>query len=348
MLNIGVVGLGGISRRHIGELLKYDNAVIRAVCDIVPEKLKETGDQLNIPESHRFTDYRELVACPDVDAVEICTPNHLHVPIALEAVRAGKAIEVEKPLSTSYADGVDTLLAELKKTNLPNMMCFSYRFMPAVRYAKHLLESGKLGQIINVNVEYLQSGVFIPGRRLDWRFVKEYAGHGTLADLGAHLIDMTRFLIGDFESVYGMSNIIIKERRRLDSEALAPVGVDDLTGFMARLNGGVIANFLVTKCAIGESNTIKYEIYGTDGVIKFNLNHADTLTVCFAGENRTDGKSETIPVPEEFYLDQEFAFVQAASGQNTPYLPTVEDGAACQKVIDAVGRSAAENAVIML
>ena len=144
MLNIGVVGLGGISRRHIGELLKYDNAVIRAVCDIVPEKLKETGDQLNIPESHRFTDYRELVACPDVDAVEICTPNHLHVPIALEAVRAGKAIEVEKPLSTSYADGVDTLLAELKKANLPNMMCFSYRFMPAVRYAKHLLESGKL------------------------------------------------------------------------------------------------------------------------------------------------------------------------------------------------------------
>ena len=213
------------------------------------------GDRLNIPHNRRFTDYRQLIACEDVDAVEICTPNHLHVPMALEAVRAAKAVEAEKPLSTAYEHGAEKLFTAVKESDVPNMVCFSYRFKPAVRYAKHLMESGKLGKIINVTVEYLQSGVFIPGRRLEWRFVKEFAGSGTLGDLGIHLIDMARFLVGEFESVYAMSNTIVKERRKLDSEEMAPVLVDDITGFLARIHGGVIANFLVIKCAIGESNT---------------------------------------------------------------------------------------------
>lgn len=173
--------------------------------------------------------------------------------------------------------------------------------------------------------------------------MKEYAGSGTLGDLGIHLIDMARFLVGDFETVYAMSNTIVKERRKLDSDEMAPVLVDDITGFMARIHGGVIANFLVTKCAIGESNTIRYEIYGTDGIIKFNLNKPDEITVCFADESRVGGKTETLPVPKEYFLEQEYAFVEAAQRRTTPYFPSIEEGAKCQKILDAVVRSAEEN-----
>ena len=348
MEKIGIIGLGRISGNHIGQLLNCADAKITAVCDIDAEKLKSAGDRLNIPESHRFADYRELIACPDVEAVEICTPNYLHVPMALDVVRAGKAVEIEKPLSTTYENGVGELASEVNRTGLPAMMCFSYRFMPAVRYAKDLIEQGKLGKLINVMVEYLQSGVFIPGRKLEWRFVKEYAGSGTLGDLGVHLIDMTRFLVGDFESVYAMSKTVVTERQKLDSDEFAPVLVDDLTGMMARLKGGVIANMLFTKCAIGESNTIRFEIYGTDGIIKFNLNNPNEITLCFSGEKRTDGKQETIPVPEEYRHGQEYALVQAVQGNLTPYFPSVIEGAACQRILDAAVRSAAENRIVTL
>ncbi|MBE6612191.1 MAG: Gfo/Idh/MocA family oxidoreductase [Ruminococcaceae bacterium] len=346
MLNIGIIGVGRISGMHISQIRKYDTAHISAICDIDETKLQEVGDRLNIPQSHRFTDYRELISCPDVDAVEICTPNHLHVPFALEAVRAGKAVEVEKPLSTFYKDGVAELLKALEESGTPNMICFSKRFFPAVRYAKELIESGKLGQIINVSVEYLQSGAFIPGRKLEWRFVKEFAGSGTLGDLGIHLIDMARFLVGEFESVYAMSNTIVKERRKLDSDEMAPVLVDDITGFMARLEGNVIANFLVTKCAVGESESIRFEIYGTNGVIKFNLNNPEEITIRWADETRTGGNTETIKVPKEYYLDQEYAFIEAALGQMTPHFPSIAEGARCQKILDAVVCSVEENRVV--
>ena len=346
MLNIGIIGVGRISGMHIGQIKKYDTARISAICDIDETKLQEVGDRLNIPQSHRFTDYRELISCPDVDAVEICTPNHLHVPFALEAVRAGKAVEVEKPLSTFYKDGVAELLKALEESGTPNMICFSKRFFPPVRYAKELIESGKLGQIINVSVEYLQSGAFIPGRKLEWRFVKEFAGSGTLGDLGIHLIDMARFLVGEFESVYAMSNTIVKERRKLDSDEMAPVLVDDITGFMARLEGNVIANFLVTKCAVGETESIRFEIYGTNGVIKFNLNNPEEITIRWADETRTGGNTETIKVPKEYYLDQEYAFIKAALGQMTPHFPSIAEGARCQKILDAVVCSAEENRVV--
>lgn len=348
MVKIGIIGLGRISGGHIWGLKSCKDAKIVAVCDIDTEKLKSVGDQLDIPESHRFIDYHDLIACEDVEAVEICTPNYLHVPMAIDVIRANKSVEVEKPLSNEYENGVAELISEVEKRDKTAMMCFSYRFKPAVRYAKDLINEGKLGKILNVTIEYLQCGVFIPGRKLEWRFVKEYSGSGTVGDLGVHLIDMTRFLVGDFESVYAMSETVVKERQKLDSEEFAPVHVDDITAVMARLNGGIIANMLFSKCAIGESNTIKFEIYGTDGLIKFNLNDPEEITLCFADESRVSGKYETVKVPEKYRLGQEECFVKALHGEFTEHFPSVTEGAACQKVLDAMVKSAEENRIIEL
>lgn len=348
MIKIGIVGLGRISNQHIEGIQAAGNAKITAVCDIDKEKLQTVGDKLSIPTGYRFTDYNDLINCKEVDAVEICTPNYLHVPIATAAAKAGKHIEVEKPLGISASDGIDELMKVVKENNVVNMMDFSYRFKDAVRYAKHLIENGKLGKLINVNIEYLQSGVFIPGRRLEWRFVKEYAGSGTLADLGVHLIDMTRFLIGDFKSVFAVQSTVVKERMKLDSDEYAPVNVDDITSFVAKLDGDVIANFLVTKCAIGESNTIIYELYGTDGVLKFNLNNPTEITLCIGEVDKETNSLHTVNVPASFKLAEEECFIRSVHGEKLPYMPDITEGYKAQLVVDAVLKSAETQSVINL
>ena len=122
-LRVGIIGLGRISGIHINGLQNAKDAEIVAVCDIDEVKLKETGDKLSIPEEYRFTDYHDLINCDIVDAVEICTPNYLHVPMAIDVVNAGKPVNVEKPLGDVYDNRVPELLEALEKNPQPNMMC---------------------------------------------------------------------------------------------------------------------------------------------------------------------------------------------------------------------------------
>ena len=348
MVKIGIIGVGRISATHIAGIKKYGNSIITAICDIDEDKLNSVGDSLNIPKEFRFKNYIDLINCDEVEAVEICTPNYLHVPMAIDTVKAGKAVEIEKPLGLCVDEKTDELINLINENHVVNMMCFSYRFKAAVRYAKHLIEKGLLGKIVNVNIQYLQSGVFIPNRRLEWRFVKEYAGSGTLADLGVHLIDMTRFLLGEFKQVSAMQSTVVKERMKLDSDEYAPVLVDDITSFVAKLDDDVIANFMVTKCAIGEDNTIIYEIFGTDGVIKFNLNDPSELTVCVGEIDKETKSIHNVKVPNEYNLGQEECFIRTVKGESLPYFPDVAEGVAAQRVVDAILKSAETNSVIKI
>lgn len=157
---IGIVGVGGIACvRHIPELKDVKDCKISAICDIDKNRLKAVGDDLCIPEELRFTDYNDLINSTEVDAIEICTPNHLHVPIATAAVRAGKAINIEKPLSINLEE-CEPLKIALSENPTPNMMCFTYRFMPAIRYAKWILDNGLIGDVINVDVAFFKNSAF--------------------------------------------------------------------------------------------------------------------------------------------------------------------------------------------
>ena len=136
-VRVGIIGVGGIAQGvHLPQLLESPDAIVTAVCDIDTDTLNKVGDRCHIPQDHRFTDYHDLVRCPDVDAVEVCTPNNMHIPCAVAAVQAGKAINVEKPLALSREQALP-LMELLDRNPVPNMMCFSYRFRPAVRYAGH-------------------------------------------------------------------------------------------------------------------------------------------------------------------------------------------------------------------
>lgn len=335
-VKIGIIGVGGIAYgRHIPELKRIPECEITAVCDTDPQALQKAKEQLGLDDSHCFTDYRQLIDCTDVDAVEICTPNYLHVPMAVYAIEKGKPINVEKPLSVDFKSTLP-LKEALEKNNISNMMCFSYRFFPAVRFAKYILEKGLIGDVISVNVEYLKSSAFMEGRRLDWRFVKEYAGTGVLGDLGVHLIDMAEFLIGKIKSVSAVAGIVVKERKRLDSEEFANVETDDYCNFLAEIEGGVTGSFVITRCAIGNINTIKYDIFGTDGVISFNLNNPDILTVCIGEIDKKADGLHTVNVPKEFKITQEQMFIDMVNKKECKYLPTVDDGLRCQKILDGL------------
>lgn len=346
-LRVGIIGMGRISAVHISGLKEAKDAQIVAVCDIDEQKLNEAGDSLGIPPEYRFTDFRKLIRCDIVDAVEICTPNYLHVPMAYEAVRAGKPVNVEKPLSDTF-DKVPALLELLKAAPQPNMMCFSYRFRPAVRYAKRLISEGKIGRVLTVHIEYLQSGSFIEGRRMEWRFVKEYSGTGAIGDLGVHLIDMTRYLVGEIEAVCARKSTFVKQRKMLDSEVVGDVTTDDYCSFLADIEGGAVANFTVTRCAHGHSNTIKYDIFGTDGVISFNLNNPWELDVCLGIDEVKKMGLHTVKVPEEYDASQEQSFVDIALGRFKEPIADIGEGAKCQKIVDAIARSSEENRWIEL
>lgn len=336
MVRIGIIGVGGIANgAHIPGINKSEGGILTAICDTDSKALKKTGDKYNIPENLRFENYLDLIHCSEVDAVEICTPNYLHVKMAVDAVMAGKPINVEKPLSVNL-DEAEKLGDALKKHNVPNMMCFSYRFKPAVRYAKEIMKRGLLGDILSVNVEYLKSSAFWPGRRLDWRFIKEYAGTGVLGDLGVHLIDMAQFLVGDIKSVCAEAGIVVKQRKKLDSEEMGAVETDDYCNFMADFECGAHGMFTITRCAIGHDNTIKYDIFGTKGVISFNLNNPDELSLCIGEIDVESNGMHTVRVPDKYKITQEQMFVDLVNGKECVHLPTVADGISCQKILDSL------------
>lgn len=342
MIGIGIIGCGGIANgRHITELLEIPECKITALCDIDEVALKKTAERIGIDEEHCYKDYKKLVECKEVDAVEICTPNYLHIPMAEYAVSKDKPVNVEKPLALCV-DDTQKLMSAIVEKNVANMMCFSYRFFPAVRYAKHLLDNRHIGKIVGVNVEYLKSSAFMKNRRLDWRFVKQYAGTGVLGDLGVHLIDMSQFLIGDFKSVSALTGIVVKQRMRLDRDELADVETDDYCNFIASLEDrysgeDVPATYIITRCARGHENTIKYDIFGTDGVITFDLNNPEML-----GINTGDAAADIqyVRVPDEFSIKQEQMFVDMLLGKPCVHLPTIADGIKCQNIIDSILLSA--------
>ncbi len=352
MKNIGIIGVGGVANgKHITELLTCREARIVAICDTDKAALKRTAERLSLDKAHCFEDYKALIDSPEVDAVEICTPNCFHVEMAAYAVRRSKPVNVEKPLGISLEECLP-LEALLNETGVLNMMCFSYRFMPAVRYAKERIDTGALGDIVGVNVAYLKSSAFWEGRRLEWRFVKKYAGTGVLGDLGVHLIDMATLLVGDVRSVNAMTGIVVKERMRLDSDEIAPVETDDHCNFIATLEDRrtgkeTPAVFSITRCAIGHANTIRYDIFGTKGSISFDLNDPSVLSFSI-GEDAKSAKLHTEKVPERFFVKQEEAFVDALHGRLCDHFPTVLDGVRCQRVLDAILRSAEEKRIIEL
>ncbi len=285
-LGVGMVGYGFIGKVHT---LSYLN--LPFYYSPVPVKLKMVGvcsspiDDANLAVKQAgfefATDnYRDLLARDDIDIIEICTPNYLHKEIIIEALNAGKHINCEKPLAMSLSKAREIIDAANSHPELISQITFEYRYQPAMMRAKQLIDEGFLGRVYSVRALYLHSGNSDPRRSMYWKMEKKYCGQGSLFDLGSHVIDIVRFLVGDYKRIFSRLEIFIKQRPDAVNPAkLCDVEVDDMAILLFEMENGAIGTLEATKVATGANDEVRIEIHGERGAIRFNSMQPNYLEV---------------------------------------------------------------------
>jgi len=344
---IGLIGLGGMAQAHIRGMAAEGRFEVIAVSDVNESALANVGDQLGIAAGKRYTDFTRLIHDPDVDAIVSVTPNHIHAGIIRACLQANKPFMAEKPFTRVFQEAV-SLLDIYERQPVPAMVGFSYRYTPAFRYARELVREGKLGAVRSFSIQYLQGwGAVHCKIPYVWRFDKEISGTGTLGDLGSHMIDMARFLFGEFEELSAQLRTIVPERPDPITGEPVKVEVDDFASFLARMTGDVMGVFQTTRNAVGSDNQHEVSIYGDTGTIHASTCEPDQLV--WIREEKPGQHSRTIlQVPERCKVSQHSDFLALLDGAAPDGLPGFTDGYRNQEVLDAIIRSSETRTSIRL
>jgi len=293
--NIALVGTKFMGRAHSNAYLKVDKffdlpvaPVMHSVTARNEEELKAFADRWGWKNSS--TDWKAAVSNPEIDLVDVVTPNNVHAEHTIAALEAGKHVACEKPLANTL-DNARQMVEAAEKADGKTFVWYNYRRCPAVAFAHQLCQQGKLGRIYQIRGCYLQDWAG-PDTPLMWRFQGEVAGSGSLGDLCAHTIDTARFITGDevSEVVGATMETVIKERVILEStggeisgrgattsEKRGASTVDDIVLFVARMASGALATFEATRLSTGYKNANKVEIHGELGAIRFNFERMNEL-----------------------------------------------------------------------
>jgi len=305
-INVALIGQGFMGRTHSnawGQVGRFFNSPVKAVMHTVFGQAQENPQAFAARWGwqHAATEWQNLVASPDVDLVDIVTPNHMHAPVAKAAIAAGKAVACEKPVASTLPEAREMAEAA-RKAGVKTFVWFCYRRCPAVALAHKLVKAGRIGTIRHVRAVYLQDWAdeSVP---LTWRFDKKLAGSGAHGDLNAHIIDMTRFVTGqEITEISGaIVETFIKKRKLMtgvasggiaagiksDTAAEGDVTVDDAALFLARFSGGAIGTFEAARQATGNQNRNGFEINGSKGSVRFNFENMNTLEFYDATVDRT-------------------------------------------------------------
>ncbi|HEY2759500.1 MAG TPA: Gfo/Idh/MocA family oxidoreductase [Pirellulales bacterium] len=365
-LNIGLIGYGFMGRAHSNAYRKVNNffdleyrPVLKAVCGRNERKAKDFAEQWGYESIE--TDWRKLIARTDIDAIDICVPNNLHREIAIAAAQAGKAILCEKPLAMNAAEGAE-MIAAVEKAGVPNIVWYNYRRVPAVTFAKQLIDSGKLGRIFHYRANFLQdwtiSADLPQGGQALWRLDVAAAGSGVTGDLLAHCIDTALWLNGGIDKVSAMTETFVKQRKHNLTGKVEPVGIDDACAFLCRFANGSLGLFESTRYARGHKALYTFEINGEHASIKWDLHDLHRLEWF---DHRDEGslrgwRSIHVSDGEHPYMSHwwvpglqigyEHSFVHQVADFLTgltsgkPASPTFREAQATQQVCDAVLASA--------
>jgi len=331
---------------------------------------------------HASTNWREAIANPEIDLVDVTSANDMHREMVVAALEAGKHVACEKPLAGTFADARAMRDAAKKHKQCKSFIWFCYRRVPAVTLAYHLARSGKLGRIYHVRGFYLQdwAGPQVP---LIWRFDKKVAGSGSLGDLGAHVIDMARFISGEeITEINGAVAETFVKTREIPSQGSAggiaggakaakgkhgKVSVDDATLFVCRFSGGAVGQFEATRFSTGHENKMGVEIHGEKGAISFDFEDMNHLSYYDnTAERKVQGWTKIMVThapdhpyahawwPDAHVIGYEHAFTNQAadmvavlSGQKPEApLPDIEDAFKTHQVLEAVTISAAQGQAV--
>ena len=264
--------------------------VMHTVAARDPEETQAFADRWGW--AHASTDWRAMAADPEIELVDIGTPNHLHHDQALAALEAGKHVACEKPLANTLDAAREMAAAAKKAKKCKTFVWYNYRRCPALAFAHQLVKQGKLGRLYHVRGFYLQDWAG-PDAPMLWRFRGDKAGSGALGDLCAHSIDAARFVTGDeFKVVHGsILKTFIKERAVLEGDAGGEISgrgaggsgkkakstVDDAVLFTAELAGGAVASFEATRLSTGDKNGNRLEVHGELGAVRFDFERMTEL-----------------------------------------------------------------------
>ncbi len=323
--------------------------------DAVAEAAKRYGYR------RHYTDWRTMLEDPAVQLLDNGGPNNLHAEPSILAAQMGKHVLCEKPLARS-AEEAKEMWEAVEKAGVKHMVAFNYRFVPAIRLIRNLIEEGRLGRIYHFRAMYLQEWLMPQyGVSKIWRLDKDIAGSGALGDLGAHIVDLAHYLVGGIKSISGLTTTFIKERPLTEGDGVGAVGVDDAFAAAMEFENGAIGTLECTRFAAGRKNYNFIEINAEKGSVRFNLERLNELEVFWVGEDpkETEGWHQVLVTegyhpwwehwwPHGHIIGWEHTFVHEiahlldAIANDKPVGPhgaTFEDGYRCNAVLDAIAIS---------
>ncbi len=382
-LGVGLIGYGFMGKVHTHAHralpLFYDPMPVSTRLIGVCTATETSGRKAMEQAGYEFatTDYRALLDRDDIQIIHVCTPNDAHFAVLRDALQAGKHIYCDKPLAlnTVEAEEICLLARDVPTVQQP---AFNYRFAPAILRARQLAEAGFLGDLFQFRAAYLHAGYTDPNRPFSWRLDKARSGGGAIMDLGAHVIDLMRFLVGpgtgvgragEFAAASADLQTVITERPDPLTGLMRPVEVDDIAFAQCRLEGGAVGTLEASRLATGAQDELRLELRGSRGALLFNLMdpnwldaYDNTRPEAPLGDTRGFTRIESVaryPKPYalgatknsvgwlNFHIHSLFDFVtniaRTLDGEPpSPLSPTFADGLAAQRVIAACQRSAAQ------
>ena len=363
-IGVGLIGTGFMGRAHAHALRTVAHMVspppptprLLAICGRDPDRTRAAAESFGFQRP--VLDWRELIADPAIELVDNGGPNDLHAEPTIAAARAGKHVICEKPLGRDADEALDTW-RRVEATGVTHMCAFNYRFVPAVRLARELIAAGELGDIRHVRMRYLQDWLRDPGAVATWRLQRSLAGSGAIGDLGSHLVDLVRFLVGEIATVAAVTRTFTASRPG------GEVDVDDAFAATVTLDGGAIGTLEASRVCIGHKNSLQWEINGSRGTLAFDLERLNELWIASAGAAGDEGlRRRLVTEPGDPFMASwwppghvigwehtfvhELAHLLSAVGERTGVGPDgadLRDGYRAAEVCDALVASAEEGSV---
>ncbi len=371
VLNVGLIGYQFMGKAHSNAYRQVNRffdlpieVKMHTICGRTEPAVSEAAKTFGW---ERYSlDWKAVVSDPEIDIVDIATPGNAHCEMAIEAAKNGKIVFCEKPIGNTLEEA-EAMAAAVREAGVKSAVFHNYRKAPAVAQIKQMIDAGELGEIYHMRAVYLQDWIADPEFPLVWRLQKEVAGSGAHGDINSHIIDLGRYLVGDYDEVVGSMKTFVTKRPKVGqiddkmgataSAEMDDVTVDDATMFLAKFKNGAMGTFEASRFAVGRKNHNRFEINGSKGSVVFDLERLNEFSYyCKSDAENLHGfrtvqaTEATHPYAGSYWpvghiIGYEHTFINlvadalTAIHEDREISPNMEDGLANQRILDAVERS---------